>query len=109
MLIFKHKGLTIAVLIQMLKRLTSRSSIVKLYTVGESLESLHSKNASSPLPEFCEELRIRINVISMVSNEERAANPNEEYFIAKIVEKVRKLEEDGTYSIVLYHKNDWIV
>ena len=69
----------------------------------------HTRNARNPLPEFWEELRIGNNVIVGVSNEEREANPDEEYFIAKIVEKARKLEEDGTYSAVLYRKNDWIV
>jgi hypothetical protein len=44
-----------------------------------------------------------------VSDEERADNPDEEYFVAKIEEKAVKLEEAGTYSAVPFKKNDWIV
>ena len=44
-----------------------------------------------------------------MSNEERADNPDEEYFVAKVEEKAKKLDEGGTYSAVPYRKNDWIV
>jgi len=49
------------------------------------------------------------NVIVRVSNEEQADNPDEEYFVAKIEEKAKQLEEEGTYSAVLFKKNDWII
>ena len=51
-------------------------------------------------------MRIGNNVVVRVSKEERSEHPDEEYFIAKIVEKARKLEDGGAYSAVLYRKND---
>ena len=49
------------------------------------------------------------NIIVRVSKEEKANNPDEEYFVAKIQEKAVKLEEAGTYSAVKFMKYDWIV
>ena len=36
-------------------------------------------------------------------------NPDEEYFVAKIEEKAKKIEETGFYSAVNFKKGDWIV
>ena len=48
-------------------------------------------------------------IIVPVSNEERAGNPDKDYFAVKIEEEATLLEEDGTYSAVPYRTNDWIV
>ena len=45
------------------------------------------------------------NIVVRVSNKEKADNPDEDYFVAKIEEKKMKLEEDETCSAVLYRKN----
>ena len=44
-----------------------------------------------------------------MSNEEKEDNPDEEYVVAKIKEKARKLEEAGTYSALQFKENNWIV
>ena len=43
------------------------------------------------------------------SQEERNLNLNEDYFVAKIERKAKKLDEAGMYSAQPYQKNDWIV
>jgi hypothetical protein len=47
--------------------------------------------------------------LGIISEEEQGLHPNEEYFVAKIVEKSKQLEESETYSAVKFKKNDWIV
>lgn len=69
----------------------------------------HTRGARNPLPEFCKGLKVGQNIVVRVSNEEKDDNPDENYFVAKVEEKAIKLEEGGTYSAVLYKKNDWIV
>ena len=88
---------------------TARATTVKLQSARPAPEARHTRNARNPLPEFCEELSIGDNIIVRVSKEEKADNPDEEYFVAKIEEKAVKLEEAGTYSAVQFKKNDWIV
>ena len=41
--------------------------------------------------------------------EERDENPDEEWFVAKLEEKAKKLEEARFYTVVHYNKGDWIV
>ena len=43
------------------------------------------------------------------AEEERLENPGEEWFVAKVEEKPRKLDEAGVYAAVHYSKGDWIV
>ena len=49
------------------------------------------------------------NIIVRLAAEERDINPDEEWFVAKIEEKPRKLEEAGVYAAVPFEKGDWIV
>ena len=44
------------------------------------------------------------NIIVRVSNDEKDDNPDEEYFVAKIEEKAKQLEEGAVHSAVLYKK-----
>ena len=87
---------------------TPRATAVKLCASGPTPAARHTRNARNPLPSFCEELTIGQNVIVRVRDDERATNPDEDYFVGKIEKKPLKLDEDGTYSAVLYKKNDWI-
>ena len=36
-------------------------------------------------------------------------NPDEDYFVVRIVEGAKQLEESETYSAVKFKKNDWII
>ena len=36
-------------------------------------------------------------------------NPDEEYFVAKIEERAKKIDKDAIYSAVEFKKGDWIV
>ena len=75
---------------------------VTLQPKQQTLASRHTRGARNPLPEFCQELKVGQNIIVRVSNDEKDDNPDEEYFVAKIQEKARKLEEAGTYSAVFF-------
>jgi hypothetical protein len=88
---------------------TPRGTSIVIPPLQQTQEARHTRNARNPLPEFCESLKIGTNVVVRVSAEERSENPDEEYFVAKIEEKAKKLEEDGVYSAVPFKKNDWIV
>ena len=87
---------------------TPRATAVKLCASGPTPAARHTRNARNPLPSFCEESTIGQNVIVRVRDDERATNPDEDYFVGKIEKKPLKLDKDGTYSAVLYKKNDWI-
>jgi hypothetical protein len=88
---------------------TPQATIEVIEPQRQAPEARHTRNARNPLPEFCRGLKVGENVIVRVSAEERALNPNEEYFVAKIEEKAKQLEEGGVHSAVQYQKNDWIV
>ena len=88
---------------------TPRATIVKLYTARPTPEARQLRGSRNPTPEFCNSLSARRNVIVRVSNDERANNPNEDYFVAKIEKKALKLNAGGVYSATKYNKNDWIV
>ena len=49
------------------------------------------------------------NVIVRQAAEERLENPDEAWFLAKVEEKPKKLEEAGVYAAVQFSKGDWIV
>ena len=86
-----------------------QGSQVKLYSARKTAEVRHTRNARNPLPEFCKSLKIEDNIIVRIADEEREINPDEEYFIARIEEKAKKLKEGGFYSAEKYKKGDWIV
>ncbi len=88
---------------------TPRATSVLILPLRETPEARHTRNARNPLPEFCGALRVGMNVVVRVSEEERNENPDEEYFVARIEERAKKLDEDGVYSAVPFKKNDWIV
>ena len=88
---------------------TPRATTVKLYSARPAPAARHTRNARNPLPEFCASLSVRTNIIVRVSNEERAENLEEDYFVAKIEKRALKLDEAGVYSAVPFQKNDWIV
>ena len=88
---------------------TPRATIVKLYSARPTPSARHTRNARNPRPEFCTGLKIGENVIVRASQEERNLNLNEDYFVAKIERKAKKLDEGGMYSAQPYQKNDWIV
>ena len=88
---------------------TPRASTVVLKTACPAPASRHTRNARNPLPEFCRGLKVGKNIVVWVSNEEKEANQDKDYFVAKIGERAVKLEEDGTYRAVPFRKNDWIV
>ena len=87
---------------------TARATTVVLHSTRPVPVARHTQNARNPLPEFCERLCVGKNIVVRVSNEEKADNLDEDYFVAKIERKAMKLEEDGTYSAVPYRRNDWI-
>ena len=86
-----------------------RGTYVKLYSAHPTAEARHTRNSRNPLPEFCNSLKVRDNISVWVHNNERARNPNEDYFVAKIEKGARKLDEGGVYSVVKYNKGDWIL
>ena len=86
-----------------------RATTVTLQSARPAPAARHTRGARNPLPEFCKELKVSQNIVVRVSNEEKDESPDENYFVAKVEEKAIKLEEGGTYSAVLYRKNDWIV
>jgi len=88
---------------------TPRTTHVKEYSARATPAACHTRNARNPLPEFCNGLSVRDNIIVRVHNDERANNPDEEHFVAKIEKKARKLDEGGVYSAVKYNKGDWIL
>ena len=82
---------------------------VVLRPAGPAPEARHTRGNRNPIADFCVNLSIGQNVIVRVASEERGENPNENYFVAKIMQKVVKLEEGGVYSTAQYRKGDWIV
>ena len=80
-----------------------------LHPARPSPEARHTRNARNPLPEFCQQIAVRDNIIVRQAEEERLENPGEEWFVAKVEEKPRKLGEAGVYAAVHYSKGDWIV
>jgi len=88
---------------------TPKATSVKLQSARPAPASRHTRNARNPLPEFCEKLKVGENIIARIAEEEKSYNPDEEYFVAKIEERAKKLEEDGTFCAVPFKKNDWIV
>lgn len=89
--------------------LTPRATTVTLQSAKQTAESRHTQIARNPLPEFCNNLKVGDNIVVRVAEEEQELNPNEHYFVARIVEKAKQLEEAETYSAVNFKKNDWIV
>ena len=88
---------------------TPRGIYVKLYSARPTPEARHTRNFRNPLPEFCNSLKVRDNIIVRVHDNERARNWNEDYFVANIEKGARKLDEGGVYSAVRYNKGDWIL
>ena len=88
---------------------TPRGFNVILHPARPSPEARHTRNARNPLPEFCQQIAVRDNIIVRQAEEERLENPGEEWFVAKVEEKPRKLDEAGVYAAVHYSKGDWIV
>ena len=88
---------------------TPRGFDVTLHPAHPSPEARHTRNARNPLPDFCEQMSVRNNIIVRMAEEERLENPGEEWFVARVEEKPRKLEEAGVYAAVHYSKGDWIV
>ncbi len=88
---------------------TPRATCVVIQPARPAPESRHTRNARNPLPESCENMKVGENVTVRISNDERNDNPDENYFVAKIESKAKKLTEAGTYSAVHYERNDWIV
>ena len=87
----------------------SPGSTLRLESAQLSAEARHTRNARNPLPEFCTGLKIGSNVVARIAEEERAMNPNEEYFVAKIEGRAKKTDKAGFYSAVEFKKGDWIV
>jgi hypothetical protein len=94
---------------ELLAAATPRGLIVNIPAARPAPDMRHTRNARNPLPDFCEGLTVGNNIVVRISNDERADNPDEEYFVAKIEERAKKLDEAGTYSAVQYRKGDWIV
>ena len=88
---------------------TPQATYVVIPPLRQAPTARHTRNTRNPLPEFCERLKAGSNVIVRVSEDEREFNPGEDYFIAKVEGKAKKLEEDGVHSAVMFRKNDWIV
>lgn len=88
---------------------TPRGFDVHLHPARPSPEARHTRNARNPLPEFCESIAVGENIVVRQATEERLENPNEAWFLAKVEEKPKKLEEAGVYAAVHYSKGDWIV
>ena len=87
----------------------SPGSTLRLESAQLSAEARHTRNARNPLPEFCTGLKIGSNVVAQIAEEERAMNPDEEYFVAKIEGRAKKIDKAGFYSAVEFKKGDWIV
>ena len=54
-------------------------------------------------------LKVGRIVVLQIAEEEREMNPDEEYFVAKMEERAKKIDEDEIYSAVEFKKGDWIV
>ena len=88
---------------------TPEATNVVLMPARPTPQLRHTRNARNPLPGFCKNLKVGDNVIVRVANEERMENQDEDYYVAKIEGDALQLDEAGTYTAVLYKKNDWIV
>ena len=84
-------------------------SSVHLESANSPAESWHTRNSRNPLPEYCTGLKVGSNVIERIAEEERETNPGEEYFVAEIEEKAKKINKDEIYGAVESKKGDWIV
>ena len=84
-------------------------STIRLDPAQPSPEARHTRNARNPLPDFCTGLKIGNNVVARIAEEERAINPDEEYFVAKVEVRAKKIDKAGFYSAVEFKKGDWIV
>ena len=49
------------------------------------------------------------NVVVRIAKEKREMNPDEEYFVAEIEERAKKIDEDEIYIAVEFKTCDWIV
>ena len=74
---------------------TPKASTVVLYSARPTPAARHTRNARNPPPEFCNSLSVGNNITVRVSNEEREDNSDEDYFVAKIEKRAKKLDEAG--------------
>ena len=84
-------------------------SSVRLESANLSAESRHTRNARNLLPEYFTGLRGGSNVVVQIAEEKQEMNPDEEYFVAKIEERAKKIDKDEIYRAVEFKTGDWIV
>ena len=72
-------------------------------------EARVTRGVVKPLADFAPSLSAGQNVILRVHRSDRANNPDEPYFLARVLEKAKFLEVPGTYCAARFYKNDWIV
>ena len=84
-------------------------SSVRLKSANLPSESRHIRYAHNLLPEYCTGLKVGSNVVVRIAEDEREMNSDEEYFVAKIEERAKKIDKDEIYSAVEFKKGDWIV
>ena len=65
-------------------------SRVRLELANLPAESQHTRIARNSLPEYYMGLKVGSNIVVHIAEEERELNPEEEYFVSKIEERVRK-------------------
>ena len=69
-------------------------SSVRLESTNLPAESRNTRNTRNLLPEYCTGLKVGSNVVVQIVEEKCEMNPDEEYFVAKIEERAKKIGLD---------------
>ena len=72
-------------------------------------EACHTINARNPIPELSAGLKRCDNAVPRIAEEEKETNPDEDYFVAMIEAKAKKIDKAQFYSTHEFRKGDWIV
>lgn len=86
--------------IELMAGTTPRAFNMTLEPAHPSPESCHTWNARNPLPESCEGLTVGVKIIVQLVIEEREDNLDKDWFVAKIEEDAKKLDEEEVYTAV---------
>ena len=89
--------------------LTASGTVIRIGEAAPRAEPAGTRGRAKTLAEHSRGLAVGDNVIARIHPDERLINPDEEYFVARVVGEAIKLDAPGFYSTQQYFKNDWIV
>ena len=81
-------------------------SLVRLEPARPSPETCHTRNVRNPLPEFYTGLKRGDNSVARIADKEKEIDPDEDYGVAVIEAKAKKIGKDGFYSTQEFKKGD---